>query len=282
MKPKYYIFKHPVFICSLLLLIVNDHYLKAAYHNIITGKLSDIAGLFIFPIFWAVVFPRYKKHIYWITAIGFTLWKSELPQPLIAFFNHYHIPLTRVVDYSDLFALIVLIPSYFFFDKTKPANDHRLITLPVAVISLIAFCATSPPGYFSYVPHQTQQISYGKYKTKLSKQEVLQKLNKMNIAYNLDSFCTHTSRMPHLIEMDSKYCDTCTIQEYILISGYQSNHDTLKQIFLRHETIKKHNYIRVLGYRYNSNNYTIWEEDKAIIKRYAKTITKELIPSIIE
>ena len=43
------------FLGSLALLIVNDHYLKAAYPSALTGKLSDVAGLFAFVYFLSVV-----------------------------------------------------------------------------------------------------------------------------------------------------------------------------------------------------------------------------------
>lgn len=41
---------HPVALVALVVLIVNDHYLKAAAQGTITGKLSDIAGLVVFPL----------------------------------------------------------------------------------------------------------------------------------------------------------------------------------------------------------------------------------------
>ncbi len=36
-------------LASMLLLGLNDHYLKWQYHNALTGKLSDFAGLVVFP-----------------------------------------------------------------------------------------------------------------------------------------------------------------------------------------------------------------------------------------
>jgi hypothetical protein len=41
---------HPVAIGALLALIVNDHVLKSAVGGPFTGKLSDVAGLVIFPL----------------------------------------------------------------------------------------------------------------------------------------------------------------------------------------------------------------------------------------
>jgi hypothetical protein len=41
---------HPLVLGALALLILNDHVLKAAYPGWWTGKLSDVAGLAMFPI----------------------------------------------------------------------------------------------------------------------------------------------------------------------------------------------------------------------------------------
>lgn len=40
----------PAAYCGLVLLIMNDHYLKRHLHNAASGKLSDIAGLMFFPL----------------------------------------------------------------------------------------------------------------------------------------------------------------------------------------------------------------------------------------
>ncbi len=42
-------FRHPLLILSILVLLLNDHLLKAAAPSALTGKLSDFAGLFFFP-----------------------------------------------------------------------------------------------------------------------------------------------------------------------------------------------------------------------------------------
>lgn len=41
---------HPIVLVALAVWLVNDHYLKAAYHNTATGKLSDIACLVVAPL----------------------------------------------------------------------------------------------------------------------------------------------------------------------------------------------------------------------------------------
>jgi len=41
---------HPIALVALAVLIVNDHLLKARYPGWVTGKLSDAAGLIVFPL----------------------------------------------------------------------------------------------------------------------------------------------------------------------------------------------------------------------------------------
>lgn len=53
---------HPVALAAVLLLVVNDHVLKQAWPGLVTGKLSDVAGMVFFPLFLVslvdVVRPR--------------------------------------------------------------------------------------------------------------------------------------------------------------------------------------------------------------------------------
>ncbi|HET9952857.1 MAG TPA: hypothetical protein VFQ61_00055 [Polyangiaceae bacterium] len=41
----------PLPLAALALLVVNDVYLKAKFHNFVTGKLSDLAVCFLMPLF---------------------------------------------------------------------------------------------------------------------------------------------------------------------------------------------------------------------------------------
>lgn len=41
---------HPLAVASLALLVVNDHLLKQSIPGVMTGKLSDVAGLVFFPL----------------------------------------------------------------------------------------------------------------------------------------------------------------------------------------------------------------------------------------
>lgn len=45
-----YALLHPVALASILVLVVNDHFLKEQLGDVVTGKLSDFAGLVFFPL----------------------------------------------------------------------------------------------------------------------------------------------------------------------------------------------------------------------------------------
>lgn len=145
MRDKLHPFKSLPFLICLGLLLLNDFYLKEIFHNGLTGKLSDCCGLFIFPIFWSAIFPKRKKEVYVLTAILFVLWKSPFSQAFIDFFSLYVFSITRVIDISDLWALLVL-PLAFKADSwnqyREKLNVHPYI---IGLISFLSFCATSRP-----------------------------------------------------------------------------------------------------------------------------------------
>ncbi|OGO57905.1 MAG: hypothetical protein A2V85_00680, partial [Chloroflexi bacterium RBG_16_72_14] len=44
---------HPVAVIAVVVLVINDHVLKQAMPGLLTGKLSDVAGLVFFPLLLA-------------------------------------------------------------------------------------------------------------------------------------------------------------------------------------------------------------------------------------
>ena len=135
----------PAFLVGLGLLLLNDFFLKAAFHNWFTGKLSDFAGLFIFPLFFTAFVPKRKRWIYAVTAIGFVFWKSGFSQPLIDLWNAQpYFNIGRVIDYTDLIALMVLPVSFLYGNQNKQHQTKPLLLYVSCIISVFAFAATSP------------------------------------------------------------------------------------------------------------------------------------------
>ncbi len=52
---------HPVSVGALSVLVLNDHWWKAAWPGVVTGKLSDFAGLIFFPLFLLGVWEIAQK-----------------------------------------------------------------------------------------------------------------------------------------------------------------------------------------------------------------------------
>ena len=121
------------YLIALAILVINDHVLKALAPGIVTGKLSDFAGLFAFAVFLCAVLPRRIA----IVAAGafFVYWKSPWSQPLI---DALPWDAARVVDWTDLAALIVLP----FAARVRIERPRTAI----ATLSLVAFAATSSVG----------------------------------------------------------------------------------------------------------------------------------------
>ena len=71
---------HPIALAAIVVLIVNDHVLKSAWPGVVTGKLSDIAGMIVFPLFLSALLRG--RALGWCiaaTAIAFTLVKTWDP-----------------------------------------------------------------------------------------------------------------------------------------------------------------------------------------------------------
>ena len=141
------LFYGKLFLISVGLLLVNDFYLKYQFHNYLTGKLSDFVGLFAFPYFVSLLFKSKVKTIYILTGILFIFWKSSSSQFAIDFLNNIGIGIKRVVDYSDLIALLILPLSYRY--RVKNTRGIKKINfLPkgfIIGICSFAFIATTLP-----------------------------------------------------------------------------------------------------------------------------------------
>ncbi|MDB5035444.1 MAG: hypothetical protein JWQ98_2685 [Chlorobi bacterium] len=142
------------FIGAIAILILNDFYLKSAYPGLITGKLSDIAGLFAFPLFVTSFLPGKKNVVYAVTAIGFIAWKLPLFCVIINVVNSLlPFQIGRTVDYSDYLALIMLPVSFLYELTFRPRlqTRNRFLHSFIVVFAGLAFCATAGThGHIKY------------------------------------------------------------------------------------------------------------------------------------
>jgi hypothetical protein len=89
---------HPASVLALGLLLLNDHVLKARWPGPLTGKLSDLAGMVLFPVLlvsaaellswlrgrWRGPSERASSHAIWASGAIFLLVKSVPPAAALA------------------------------------------------------------------------------------------------------------------------------------------------------------------------------------------------------
>jgi hypothetical protein len=133
----------PVFIASIGLLALNDFFLKSAFHNWFTGKLSDFAGLIAVTVFASSIWPSRRWLLAIVISASFALWKSPFSEPLIDFTNAV-LPFNigRTVDYTDYIAVPAVWLVALFIFRLRPWSLSRLAIVALALFSLTVFTAT--------------------------------------------------------------------------------------------------------------------------------------------
>jgi len=137
------------FLLALTTLLINDWWLKLAYPSVITGKLSDFAGIAVVALLLGAFFPRRMPAIALGISVVFLWWKSPLSSAFILFVNDWlPFKMARTVDYSDLIALCVLpLCHRVLTDSERYALPWRsakhFLAAPILGISLLGIMGTS-------------------------------------------------------------------------------------------------------------------------------------------
>jgi hypothetical protein len=140
----------PAFIVALALLVLNDFALKPLFHNALTGKVSDFAGLFALTLFVMTLWPRQGRVAALAIAAAFTFWKTSYAEPLIEWLNvTLPFALGRVVDLTDLSALPMIPLAIWTAPRLAACPLPRVIQLALVVVALVAFTATSRARYLA-------------------------------------------------------------------------------------------------------------------------------------
>ncbi|WP_405427281.1 hypothetical protein [Micromonospora sp. NBC_00617] len=155
---------HPATLLALVVLLVNDHVLKAAFPGLLTGKLSDVAGLVLAPPLVAVlltlVVPRLPARAAALVGLvavgaGFAVVKSSgyAAELASSAWTALAGPSLVRADWTDLFTLPALGLAWWTWTRARrrPVR-HRaarlvrlLVVLPPAVLAVAATSAVHYP-----------------------------------------------------------------------------------------------------------------------------------------
>jgi hypothetical protein len=129
---------HPLTLLNIGVLLLNDHLLKVLSPSWLTGKLSDFAGLFFFPIVFIVLlslllerFRLQPDHIaalaFGITAIGFSLIKTTIGANTLLVSGMERLlglPVQIIQDPTDLIALVALWLAWLLWRHVKQHQTY--------------------------------------------------------------------------------------------------------------------------------------------------------------
>jgi hypothetical protein len=181
-----------IFMLALVLLIVNDHFWKANYANVLTGKLSDFAGLILLPLCLAYLFPRLRERAVLWSALFFLFWKTPLASPFIEWYNLIApIPISRVVDYTDYIAFAILPLPWWMI---RQPELFKPLALPLRaspwswgllLVTSVSFVATSPPYWLHLSAEAPGNVRFyeSPYKVEKSPTEILARLTEEGIVF---------------------------------------------------------------------------------------------------
>ncbi len=207
----------PVFLTSLGVLIINDLYLKFTFPSWVTGKLSDIAGIIAFALFFQVLFFSHRKFICVFIALAFIFWKSIYANSFVYFINNsFSLHLHRVVDYTDLIGLIGIPFTYIYIDRFsyQTYSIKPFFIYIISFVSITSFIATSQKKHDYYILHQEYELPF-------SKEVFIEKINALKNNCNNPVFSFNFSskyKKPIVF-----YSDT----EWVHIAGYHTYADTI-------------------------------------------------------
>lgn len=255
---------HPLFISSLALLLSNDFFWKSQYANWFTGKLSDIAGLVVLPVFCRVLWPRLSKtNIILGCALFFCWWKSPLSQPVLLFLQtNLHLPVQRVIDYTDLLALLVLPLTLWLQPVQLSLHPFfaKSVQWSIGMFTVFSLCATTLPyrQLFHAHPDMEDVFFHETITQKRTAEAVLQTLQAKGIWYKMDSVMYYPVVNQQNLYYRKQLSDSVSNWQqvsqakdstlyfkwegssYYLIPHYQSGSKTLRNIrFTLYENRKK-------------------------------------------
>ena len=145
---------HPAYLLALAVLLLNDHVLKEAVPGVLTGKLSDVAGLIVLPVLLTTLLRVPSRQLVWAVhgtvGLAFAALQFVPPEVLWQVFPVQHTP-----DPTDLLALAILplgvrlsladVDSAGLSARQLEGRVRPVLAHLVGLVAVGAVLATSPP-----------------------------------------------------------------------------------------------------------------------------------------
>jgi len=144
---------HPVWLLSLSVLVLNDHVLKGSgwLPSLVTGKLSDFAGLLVAPPLLAALLRVRGRAGWWLAhlAVGSVFAAIQLSVPAADAWSSwmavFGMPWSITSDRTDLVALPVLALSLMVYPRlASTLRERKLAEASAGILGLWGCIATSP------------------------------------------------------------------------------------------------------------------------------------------
>ncbi|MEO0877822.1 MAG: hypothetical protein AAFY48_24735 [Bacteroidota bacterium] len=233
----------------------------------------------------AFLFPAWRKGAIWFSALFFLFWKSPWSATCIDWYNLFApIPISRVVDYSDYLALLILPLPYWMIDHyydSTPARRRKwqpLASWTILVLTSMSFIATQPPLWYSFQQSSGNVSFYNcKFKTGMTRTEVLQRLADRGLNVKVDTALAGQLYLRNFVNSDSILAND---PPFYRIPQFVVDEDTLHEIQFSLVAQAKDKVMFML------NGLQVDEiADEQITQKlrrmYRKTLKKELVrPSI--
>ncbi len=154
----------PRWIFALLVLVVNDHFLKAAFANTLSGKLSDFAGLFLAPLLLAAIVNVKTKKGFWLSGLSVALVFSaiNLSPPMAAIWDSclsLISPHSTTVDPTDLIALVMIPLGIVLFTNVEKREEKKSLSYGLMALGILASIASTNPPEEEFVLTQSSIVS---------------------------------------------------------------------------------------------------------------------------
>ncbi len=133
----------PLALGAVVALVLNDHVLKRVCPSALTGKLSDLAGLFLFPVLVGALAGRRARPVAALAAVvGGAAFAASKLSPLVAAWVSAHV-MSTTCDPTDLIALPMLALGVRHVAPMVGAPALRLRERIAALVAALASVATS-------------------------------------------------------------------------------------------------------------------------------------------